>query len=235
MRFFILFALVFGVISVGVVARFFEPNKRYFQYLLAFTGTIILSLVVFHLLPEIYQAALSTPLVGYGLLAGFMTQLTLDFFSKGIEHGHVHYQKNVQQFFPWSIFISLCLHALVEGFPISRLLFGATEDCDYALAIIIHNIPIAMILAVLLRQHRYYFAFLCIFAFMAPLGAVADYWVGHLWLEPRYSLFTQSLVAGMLLHISTLILLENDTNHRFDFARFSCILVGFLIGIFIFN
>src|SRR5437867_4747727 len=89
----LLSTIVLGAASVFLF-RLYQP--RHVKLLNAFTGAYLLCLTVLHLLPELYQAgggaiehrALT---IGGLMLAGFFIQLSLDFVSLGVEHGHAHH------------------------------------------------------------------------------------------------------------------------------------------------
>ena len=109
-------ALILSVL-VGVLIVFgLRPSNKTAQLLLSFSGAYLLSISILHLLPEVYATEKES--VGFYILIGLLLQLILDFFSKGAEHGHIHIQKNMA--FPWALFISLCLHAFMEGIPLAH-------------------------------------------------------------------------------------------------------------------
>ena len=101
-----------------LIALLLKPKgKRNLKLLLAFSGSFLLSLTVMHLLPDVYQS--NNKSVGIFIMSGILFQIILEFFSKGAEHGHVHGHDKLTQM-PWLLFISLCIHALLEGFPVGR-------------------------------------------------------------------------------------------------------------------
>jgi zinc transporter ZupT len=57
--------------------------------------------------------------IGICIMLGILFQIILDFFQKGAEHGHTHGHVNMSHI-PWLLFISLCIHAFLEGFPVSH-------------------------------------------------------------------------------------------------------------------
>ena len=81
------------------------------------------------------------------------------------------------------------------------------------------------------------FLYLFIFASMAPLGAL----VGILFQENAMGGFENyynnimALVIGIFLHISTTILFESGSDHRFNIYKLLAIITGGLIGIFSFG
>ncbi len=131
-------ALILSVL-VGVLIVFgLKPSNKTAQLLLSFSGAYLLSISVLHLLPEVYEVKGLN--VGLYILIGLLLQLILDFFSKGAEHGHIHVQ--LSQTFPWALFISLSMHAFMEGIPLAN-----NHQHDHLLwAIVVHKIPVAIIL-----------------------------------------------------------------------------------------
>ena len=103
-----------SVIAGAIVVEIFKPKKgRNIQLLLTFSGAYLLAISLLHLLPELF-ANNPTENIGIFILGGFLIQILLEYFSQGIEHGHFH-KSNV---IPFSVLISLCLHALLEGVPL---------------------------------------------------------------------------------------------------------------------
>ena len=98
------------IIAIGLKPK----AKTNLKLLLAFSGSFLLSLTVMHLLPDVYESGNNS--VGIFIMLGILFQIILEFFSKGAEHGHVHGHDKMTQM-PWLLFISLCIHAFLEGFP----------------------------------------------------------------------------------------------------------------------
>jgi len=65
----------------------------------------------------------------------------LEYFSQGIEHGHFH-KSNV---IPFSVLISLCLHALLEGVPLGGHLHQHAHNALLT-GIVLHKMPVAIVL-----------------------------------------------------------------------------------------
>jgi len=121
------------------IALLLKPKaKNNLKLVLAFSGSFLLSLTVMHLLPDVYLGGNTK--VGIFIMIGILFQIVLEFFSKGAEHGHVHGHDTMTKM-PWLLFISLCIHAFLEGFPVSH-------HTNLALGIAIHHLPIAIILTV---------------------------------------------------------------------------------------
>lgn len=246
--FFKILFLITPVLASGYSVVFFADRKIIFKYLLGFSGAVLLGLIAHHLLPEIYQEFASHNLpnvsihtVAYCLIGGFLIQLILDYFSQGVEHGHLHPEK-YKQTIPWGIFISLCIHAYLEGFPLENILFSAQADYHYLWAILIHKIPISMTLMRLLssdEKTKYFFNrqtfLLFVFGLMAPLGAISQHFLYTIFENIlAYSFLINAVITGMLIHIATVILLENEENHRFNLGKLLSILIGLVLSAFLF-
>ena len=212
-------------IGFAFVVLFNPTIKSNLKLLLAFSGAFLLSITVFELIPHLYEHH-SGKTVGLFIMLGILLQIFLEFFSKGAEHGHVHVRKN-NTVFPWVLFVSLSIHAILEGFPIhgnENLLYG----------IIIHKMPIAIILT------SFFFAsslsntktiiFLTLFALMTPLGSYLSENVPFL---TNYYTEISALVVGIFLHISTTILFESSEGHKFNITKLIAILAAIGIAYFI--
>lgn len=206
---------VSAVILGASLAFYFKPKTpKGMKLLLAFSGAFLLGILVLEMLPKVYQHV--TKDTGYWILGGMLFQIMLEFFSKGAEHGHMHYHKKS---FPWMIIISLCIHAFLEGMPLNydqNLLWGVS----------IHKIPVGLVLGTMLfQQHSALLVksmVLVIFALMSPLGSYTALFIDSFVLY-RYLL---PFVLGVLLHISTTILFESSEGHSFNLQKFLSILLG---------
>ncbi len=215
-------AVAFGFAFVVV----FKPAvKSNLKLLLAFSGAFLLSITVFELIPHLYDG-LNGKTIGLFIMLGILLQIFLEFFSKGAEHGHIHVHAS-NNLFPWLLFISLSIHAVLEGFPIhgnENLLYG----------IIIHKLPIVMILTsfffISSLSNFKTIVFLTLFALMTPLGSYLSENVPFL---TDYYTQISALVVGIFLHISTTILFESSEGHKFNFTKLIVILVAIGIAYFI--
>jgi zinc transporter ZupT len=220
-----LFPFLLPLLSVLMgyaVALFLKPEaKKNLKLLLAFSGSFLLSLTVMHLLPEVYEAHNSN--VGIFIMLGILFQIILEFFSKGAEHGHVHGHEKMFQM-PWLLFISLCIHALLEGFPVSH-------HHDLALGIAIHHFPIAIILTTFFinaqLDKKVIFLFMITCAIMTPLGTVLS---GYLPVLNDYYTEITAVVIGILFHISSTIIFESSEGHKFNIAKISMIIFGIALA-----
>jgi len=229
---------LFSVLIGYAVALFLKPTKKNnLKLLMAFSGSFLLSLTVMHLLPEVYEAEMHhghehnhehahSNAVGIFIMLGILFQIILEFFSKGAEHGHVHGHEEMHKM-PWLLFISLCIHALLEGFPVSH-------HNDLALGIAIHHLPIAIILTSFFVNAKLnktaIFLFMVAFAFMTPLGTITSEYLPFL--SEYYTQIT-AVVIGILFHISSTIIFESSEGHKFNLAKLSMISIGIVAAYFI--
>ena len=176
------------------------------------------------MLPEVYENPSKE--IGIYIIIGILLQIFLEFFSKGAEHGHVH-TKSDKHHFPWLLFISLSIHALLEGFPID-------EDNNLMIGVIVHKIPIALILSLFFIKANYsrivILSFLVAFALMTPLGN----WISnqHLFTIDQ-ELKINAITIGVFLHVSTTILFESSKNHKFNLSKMSAVIIAMLIAYFL--
>lgn len=208
-----------------ILALIIKPkDKTKLKLLLAFSGSFLLSITVMHLLPEVYEN--NNQNVGIYIMLGILFQIILEFFSKGAEHGHVHGHKKMLHM-PWLLFISLCIHAFLEGFPVSH-------HHDLAIGIAIHHLPIAIILTTFFinsfLDKKEVFLFMTTFAIMTPLGTVLSDYLPIL--NDYYTEIT-AVVIGILFHISSTIIFESSEGHKFNIAKVSMIIFGIALAYFI--
>ena len=215
-------AVVLGVIIALLTKR---QHGRYTKLLLSFSGAFLLALTLFDLLPEVYHH-LDAKQTGLFIMCGILLQIILEFFSKGAEHGHVHVRKNSTAF-PWLLFISLCFHSFLEGFPIH-------EHNDMVFGVLVHKIPIAALVMAFLLQSNYsklqIASFLIVFAIMTPLGTFISNTTS---ITENYLNIVNALVIGIFFHISTTILFETGEGHKFNLSKLVAIILGVLIAYFI--
>lgn len=207
------------------IALFLKPkNKTNLKLLLAFSGSFLLSLTVIHLLPEVYESHNRS--IGIFIMTGILFQIVLEFFSKGAEHGHVHGHDIISKI-PWLLFISLCIHALLEGLPVSH-------HNGLAMGIAVHHLPIAIILTTFFinanLNKKAIFFFMITFAIMTPLGTVL---ANYLTVLNDYYTEITAVVIGILFHISSTIIFESSEGHKFNIAKVSMIILGIGLAYFI--
>ncbi len=220
------YLLLFLAVAIGYVLALFLQKKemRNMEVFLAFSGGFLLSITIFELLPHVFETPSKS--IGVYIMLGILLQIFLEFFSKGAEHGHVHLHSESKHF-PWMLFVSLCIHAFMEGFPIS-------EDNNLLIAIIIHKIPVAIILSFFFisagYKRRNTVLFILFFALMTPLG---NYISHNFQIVERYEPQLTAVVIGIFLHVSTTILFESSKNHKFNPKKMGAVVLAVLLAYFL--
>lgn len=211
----------------------FLTQKR-INWITTFSGAYLLGITFIHIIPEIFNDSAhaghshaghahggeGVAMMGFWIFIGFFIQLLLDFFSKGIEHGHVH--KKIG----WTVVIALSVHSFIEAIPIftdsdhqhNQLMFG----------ILLHKIPVSIVLANILKQDPISkskaFLLISLFVISAPLGILSG--ANFAFLQ-SYHKEILAIVVGLLLHISTTILFESTSDHHIKIQKLIAILLGF--------
>lgn len=226
-----------AMVAGGFVLMFPKLLKPHLKMLLAFSGAFLLGVAVLHILPEAY--AIESTQVGIFIIVGFLLQITLEYFSGGIEHGHIHTKNgghHHQQTISWTMLFSLVLHALTESLPLGfhdHEHVGHSHD-GYLWAIVIHKIPITIALVSLMVgmgvPRKKTILFLLIFALAAPAGIMLTPLLDHGHDDNTILAAIMGIAGGIILHVSTTILLEASENHRFNLYKMMVIVVGFALA-----
>ncbi len=229
--------LVLVVLAGGLGGIFFGAKRKIFlPYALSFTGAYILGITAMNLLPSVYIGASAK--IGIWMLVGFLLQVSFEYLSKGVEHGHIHAHHHEKQLvYVVQVLIGLSLHAFLEGLPISGFeeVGHHHHDANLFWAIIVHKAPAAFALTVLLVTNGVSrltsVLILLLFAMMTPFGA----WLGSHWQTDAHIMrIFLAILIGAFFHISTLILFENDKDaghhHQFSVVKMLIILFGFFLA-----
>jgi zinc transporter ZupT len=210
-------------IGALIIYIFKASNQKNLKLLLAFSGAFLLAITIFELLPEVFEDNPFAKRTGVWVMIGILLQKVLEYFSKGAEHGHIHLDKETRRL-PKLLFISLGLHAILEGFPLHH-----TDGI--LIGIIIHKIPVAMILTTFLLNTKIkkivIALFLIVFALMTPLGAFIS---ENFKVAQNYYKEITALVIGIFLHVSTTILFESNEGHKFNVTKLMVILIATVIA-----
>lgn len=212
--------LIFSVVIGALLGQVFIGNKKLSQILLVFSGAYFLATAVLEIFPTVYESHNHN--IGLYVLAGLLFQMLVESLSKGIEHGHAHFHNTKN--FPLTIFVGLFLHSFFEGMPITH-----QHSHNLLWAIFIHNIPITMVLygsiSNLDIKNIHKIIFLAVFAIAGPLGVI----FGDTILA-AYQQQALAFVAGIFIHIATVILFESNDTHKFKAQKIITILLGFSIA-----
>jgi zinc transporter ZupT len=228
----VLFGLMASVVlGGGLVTYLSATNKnQWIKLLLAFSGGFLLAIIFQHLLPDLYHDGDNS--MGIYILYGFLIQLILEYFSGGIEHGHVHVHGKQQ--LPWLLFLSLSIHSVIEGIPLGNHFAGIESDGHHQhetlfWGIIFHQIPVAVALMTLLintgMKTLINWLVLLMFGIMTPFGVLLGLSISpeQIGIDVHMVL---AIVVGMFLHISTTIIFETTENHKFNLLKLLSIIIG---------
>ena len=245
-----LIVLFFTPLLAGLMVYLVPTAKgNSFKLLLVFAGSYLFAITVTHILPELYRQHQEVELIGIFVLAGFFLQQLLEYFTSGVEHGHIHTHEDHdhhdhghahthQKVSAIVLLSALRVHAFLEG---SMLAQPATMGFGYdvnaiLLGIALHRAPAAFalmtVLASQLNSKRKALPHLIIFSLAAPVGLfISSYFVESQILSDTGLIYLYALVSGNFLHISTTIVFESSPEHRFNAKKLAVAIVGALVAV----
>ncbi len=214
-----------------------NPEKSSFRHLLVFAGAYLFSITIIHILPELFAESKTPFKIGLWLLAGFFLQHLLEYFTSGVEHGHIHsHQHTNHTGSAYMLVIALCIHALLEGTLLSHpsATHAQHESETILFGIILHKMPAAFALMAIIndffKSRTKSVVVLVIFSLMSPLGLIVP---GFITLEASSVEYLFAIVAGSFLHISTTIFVESNPGHKSDLKKIIALIVGVLSAVLI--
>lgn len=229
-----------------------------FKLLLVFAGAYLFGITVVHILPELYRENQEVELIGLFVLIGFFLQQVLEYFSSGVEHGHIHthhhdehghhdhhdHHHSHQNTFQKKqtavvLLVALCVHAFLEGGMLAEPPEGMRSNYDLnaiLLGIALHRAPAAFalmtVLSAQLQSRTKAIPHLVVFSLAAPAGLLlSSYFVQNEIMSSQGLVFLYALVSGNFLHISTTIVFESTPEHRFNAKRLAVAIVGALAAV----
>lgn len=231
------YILLFTSVTIAglLYFTFRKANAIYLKLSLAFTGSYLFAISMVHLMPGVFTSGISH--IGYYILAGFFLQLVLEYFSEGIEHGHIHVHQHHKSVFPFAMMAGLCIHSFLEGMPLSSHFDTDNHSHSLLTGILLHHLPVAFALVSMLSSSglskTWTIVNLMIFALMAPMGAMFSTLLSETAVMNIGNYFNQimAVVIGIFLHISTTILFESSSDHRFNLYKLAVIVFGGALAI----
>ena len=221
------FILFIAALLGGAVVFFIPPFKQnIFKHTLVFVGGYLFSITMLHILPGLFASYPSPPLIGLYVLIGFFLQLLLEFFSRGVEHGHMYenskkaHEKLIS---PFTLLIALCIHGFLDGViltdPTSSHPHHTHKGNILLLGIVLHKISEAFALVTVLlsvvKNTNKAIVYLFLFALFSPIGLwVSEYFNQQLILSQESFMILFAIVSGNFLHISTTIFFESNPEHH---------------------
>ena len=201
---------------------------------ITFSGAYLFSITVIHILPELYEHSHGHSGIGIFVLIGFFFQIALEYFSKGIEHGHIHTHTgdNHKSDLSLTLVTALLVHAFLEG---TMLLHPSHHEehstINLLFGIIVHKIPAAIALVAVLKgsgkPQKNILISLLIFSLASPAGLMFNYILTSSDLISEHTfMILFALVAGNFLHISTTIFYESSPHHKFNAMKLGVSILG---------
>ncbi len=223
-----IYIALFLSVMTGILIGMRLPNEKGFaKKLLVLSAGFLLTLCVTEMFPIIYTQGDSN--IGIWVIVGVLIQIVLEYFSKGIEHGHSHISK--ESGVPLSMVIGLLIHSFLEGMPI-----GDHHSDIYIqnlwIAVALHKLPIAILFAIAIKplkiDIKVKYALFMLFAIATPLGM----YIGEV-IPKDAMIVIYAINAGIFLHISSLIIFESNQNHSFNLQKLGLLLLGVALGLLI--
>lgn len=240
--------LFFTPLLAGLLIFFFTGvRSATFRLILVFAGAYLFAITVVHILPELYLTGSEAELIGVFVLGGFFLQQVLEYYTSGIEHGHLHghtHRHGELAQHPATVsalvlLVALCVHAFLEGAMLAEPPVGVNLSRDVnaiLLGIALHRAPAAFALMIVLSAQLHSksraLPYLVFFSLAAPLGLiVSTEFVQAEILNQRGMVFLYALVSGNFLHISTTIVFESSPEHRFNARKLAVAIAGALLAV----
>ncbi len=215
-------ALLGGFIAI----RSIDLMKAHVKHFLVFAGSFLFSITILHLLPELFETGVNGFYIALSILGGFYFQQLLEYFTSGVEHGHMHVHQHEDKHTSLSgltLMLALSFHGFLEGTLLAHpeTIHGSHTEGALLAGIALHKIPAALalmsVLACYFKSTTTQIWLLVIFSLSSPLGIFTGSFIGSndlLGMDGMVMLF--AFVAGNFLHISTTIFIESSPEHHWN-------------------
>ncbi|MFC6267525.1 ZIP family metal transporter [Frigoriflavimonas asaccharolytica] len=216
--------LLISSVFIGIMlGKFFGQQKKLAKFILILSAGFLITVCLNEIFPEIYLSG--KPHIAFFVIGGVLLQMLLEIFTKGFEHGHFHHPTE-EGILPITLMFGLFIHAFIEGIPLAD---ESTLFSPFLQGILIHNIPISFILGAFLFKNKKFNAtswiIIILFALASPLGMFLGKFI-----NPEYQTYFLAIVAGIFLHISSVIIFESNKNHNIDWEKTGAVLLGIAAG-----
>ncbi|MEY4929312.1 MAG: hypothetical protein RI909_36 [Bacteroidota bacterium] len=245
-----LIVLFFTPLIAGLMVYLVPSAKgSTFKLVLVFAGSYLFAITVTHILPQLYIQNREVELLGLFVLAGFFLQQLLEYFTSGVEHGHIHTHEHDHEHghhhshthrtvSALVLLAALCVHAFLEGSMLAQpITMGFGYDVNAVLlGIALHTAPASFALMTVLTSQlhskRKSLPYLIGFALAAPIGLlISSYFIESNVMSDTALIYLYALVSGNFLHISTTIVFESSPEHRFHAKKLAVAIVGALVAV----
>jgi zinc and cadmium transporter len=235
--------ILFSIALAAGLVTFYVPkiNEGSYKLLLVFAGSYLFSITIIHILPELFHASSSPGYIGIFVLIGFFLQQSLEFFSSGVEHGHIHTHDKGHshaESSAWIVLVALFAHSFLEGGLLAhpRTIEHHHDSNTLLWGIALHKAPEAFaLMSVLLCEVKAKWKalmLLTIFALASPLGLYfSNYLLVNDWMSSQAFTFLFAVVSGNFLHISTTIVFESSLDHKFNARKMGVAVVAAALAV----
>lgn len=199
--------------------------------LMLFSGAFLLTVTLTGILP--HAVAESSTFIWLFVGMGYVFQLLIDVFTKGVEHGHIHGNEKIKI---WPLYIALFCHALIEGMPLALIDNKGQTLINYFVGLAMHEIPAAFILTYLLHKSLKTLFFkwfmVLVYSFAIPLGyGLASVIKTQVFFNSNIKNIILAICSGILLHIATTVITENFKHHSFNKKKWLAFAAGLLLAL----
>ncbi|WP_313030297.1 ZIP family metal transporter [Soonwooa sp.] len=220
----IVIALMLSVLLGVFLGKYFGSQQKFAKNLLVMSAGFLITICINEVFPEIYGSGEHN--VGIFVIAGVLLQMLLESLTKGFEHGHFHHHAEDEHILPIALIVGLFVHAFIEGIPLAQ---EKEVFSPYLTGILFHNLPISFVLGSFLARSKTFspkfWLVVLIFALASPLGM----WIGH-YFNPEHKIYFLAVVAGIFLHISSVIIFESNKNHKMDWSKIIFVVLGIALA-----
>jgi len=211
-----------------------KPNRNVLQNMLSFSGAFLFGVLILELMPDVFREPGRLP--GLLFILGFFLQTGMDYWTSGIEHGHLHVPKSPHSTFVISLFIGLGIHAMMDGLPFAGVNDPGHQHHSVFLAILLHKLVEGFTLFIVLGMLNFSSSkswwYIGVFSLITPLGMLVFDSIPSLHKHFHYVL---AFAGGSLLHVSITILFEaeNVHHHGIPLRKLVSILIGLASAVII--
>lgn len=222
--------LLFGAAIAAYLVK--KPDRHIMQNMLSFSGAFLFGVLILELMPDVFKEHGRLP--GLFFILGFFLQTGMDYWTSGIEHGHLHVPKLPQPSFVVSLFIGLGIHAIMDGLPFAGVNETGHDHHSVFSAILLHKLVEGFTIFIVLGMMSFSLSkswlYIGLFSLITPLGILIFASIPALHENFHYVL---AFAGGSLLHVSVTILFEaeNIHHHGMPMRKLLSILIGLILAI----
>lgn len=225
--------LIVSTILGGLSLKLLPGLEKNLRLPLIFAGSYLFAITIIHIIPELFSISHDPSSTGLYVLVGFFLQQFLEYFSSGVEHGHVHTDKALSASGRFSIVAALMIHSFLEGTLLTHdsPFHENHESYSLLLGIVLHKMPAAFaLMATMQGLGKRALYVLILFSLASPIGFILS---EYIMMSEDVVLVVFAVVCGSFLHISTTIFVESSPEHHLGLNKILISLAGALLAILV--